>query len=271
MFEIKMRERKLALVLLDIIGSTRFVQRNGAVHAAKHFQYHDRLTRSLIYKFDGREIDRSDGFLCSFERPIDAVNFALKYQSTLPRRTRLQCRIGIHWGTIIEVEQEDLFVAANAKKIELEGLSKNIAARTMSLCRAGQVLLTQEAMTAIKGRLNLQTPSDVRYVCVGLYKFKGVKEPQAIYAVGTSIESLQPPPGNDKVKRLGGPNKVRSRVRDMKLKELFWWSMGVLAWVEIIIALAYFYFFVSSPLRRELWGLQMFDWVDVINRFFSGV
>ena len=69
-------ETKLAIVLLDLIGSTRFVQSAGAMKAAMWLQKHDRLTRSLIYKFNGREIDRSDGFLLSFERPIDAVNFA---------------------------------------------------------------------------------------------------------------------------------------------------------------------------------------------------
>ena len=67
-------ETKLAIVLLDLIGPTRFVQSAGAMKAAMWLQRHDRLTRSLIYKFNGREIDRSDGFLLSFERPIDAVN-----------------------------------------------------------------------------------------------------------------------------------------------------------------------------------------------------
>ena len=34
-----------------------------------------------------------------------------------------------------------------------------------------------------------------------------------------TIESLQPPKGSDKVKRLGGPKKVKSRARDRKLME----------------------------------------------------
>ena len=266
MFDIKMRERRLAIVLLDIIGSTRFVQRYGAVVAAKHFQFHDRLARSLIYRFNGREIDRSDGFLCSFDRTIDAVNFALRYQATVPRRTGLQCRIGIHWGGIIEVEQEDLFVAANAKRIELEGLSKNIAARTMSLCGPGQVLLTREAMDSVRGRTNFQTPKSVRYVCVGLYKFKGVREPQPIYAVGESIESLQPPKGSDKVKRIGGPRKIRERVRDKKIKALLWYLLLKLFWLELILILSWFTYIIIDPYRRSFWGLDWFKWVDnIIN------
>ena len=70
-------ERYLTMVLLDLIGSTAFVQKAGAMKGAQWLQYHDRLARSLVYRFNGREIDRSDGFLLSFERPLDAVNFAL--------------------------------------------------------------------------------------------------------------------------------------------------------------------------------------------------
>ena len=80
--EVTMKERYLALVLLDIIGSTAFVQRNGAQVAAQWFQVHDRLTRSLVYRYEGREIDRSDGFLLSFNKTIDAVNI------TKPKRGR---------------------------------------------------------------------------------------------------------------------------------------------------------------------------------------
>ena len=262
---LKLKQRNLAIVLLDIIGSTQFVQRYGSLAAAKHFQYHDKLARSLIYRFQGREIDRSDGFLCSFDRPIDAVNFALKYQATVPQRTKLQCRIGIHWGCIVEVEQEDVYVAANAKRIELEGLAKNIAARTMSLCGSGQVLLTKEAMSAVKGRTNWATPKAARYACVGLYKFKGVKEPQVIYAVGETIQSLQPPPSSEKVKRLGGPKKIKQRARDRSIAEWFWWIVWRLFWLQFIIFGYWWFKFVKNPYNRAMWNIKYFDWIDYIT------
>ncbi len=222
-YDVKMREKYLAIVLLDIIGSTAFVQKVGAVKAAKWLQYHDRLTRNLCYRYQGREIDRSDGFLMSFDSTVDAVNFALAYQREIPNKTKLNCRIGIHWGSIVEVTQDELFIGAGAKSVELEGIAKNIAARTMSLSMAGQVLLTKEAINNVKGRKNMHTPKGTRYVCVGLYQFKGVREPQEIYAVGETIESLQPPPGSDKVKRLGGPKKIRKRARDRAIKDWAWW------------------------------------------------
>lgn len=262
---ITLQERNLAIVLLDIIGSTSFVQRYGAMAAARHFQIHDRLTRNLIYKFNGREIDRSDGFLCSFNRTIDAVNFALIYQATIPKRTGLQTRIGIHWGRVVEVEQDAKYVAINAKKIELEGLAKNIAARTMSLCGPGQVLLTKEAKNNVRNRTNIYTPKATRYACVGLYKFKGVKEPQAIFAVGESIKSLQPPKGNDKVKRLGGPKKIRSRARDRKLLEWLVWLYNRFAIVCFLyIVITFLIPAIIHPAARDLLGLGWFSWVDPI-------
>lgn len=251
-----MKERYLAIVLLDIIGSTAFVQRAGAQVAAQWFQVHDRLARSLVYKHDGREIDRSDGFLLSFDRIIDAVNFALAYQKTVPKKTNLQTRIGIHWGKIIEVKQDDVFVGAGAKRVELEGLAKNIAARTMSLCGAGQVLLTKEAMNAIKSRVNSNVPKSTRYVCVGMYKFKGVSKPQEIFAVGETIESLQPPKGSEKVKRLGGPKYIRKRAKDRKFWDWFWWFIWRLGFIELIL-ISYLIFQLSlRPMTRTLIGLD---------------
>ena len=249
-------ERKLAIVLLDLIGSTRFVQRVGARRAAEWLQYHDRLTRSLMFKFQGREIDRSDGFLLSFERPIDAVNFALLYQASIPAKTRLDTRIGIHWDVVVEVKQDEIFTSGGAKSVELEGLGKNIAARTMSLCQAGQVLLTEEAFQAVKNRTNHWTPPKTRYVCVGLYRFKGVSEAQVIYAVGQTIESLQPPPSSEKVKRLGGPKKVKSRARDRRLME---WVVYLNWRLSILIIIAFVvdsWECLSNPLFRDWWGLD---------------
>ena len=253
---ITLKERNLAIVLLDIIGSTAFVQKVGAKKAAVWLQYHDRLARSLIYKYNGREIDRSDGFLLSFETIIDAVNFSLHYQEVIPKKIHLNTRIGIHWGPIIEVEQEELFVGVGAKRIELEGISKNIAARTMSLSGPGQVLLTKEAMTIArrKGR-NMHTPKETRYACVGMYKFKGVREPQEIYAVGVDFNSLQPPKGSEKVQRLGGPKYIRKKARDRKffdwVKWIFWRAgfIATLFWISIFLQISF------SPSGRTLLGL----------------
>jgi len=155
---------------------------------------------------------------------------------------------------VAEVKQHELDVMVGAKPVELEGIAKNIAARTMSVCQAGQVLLTQEAFTEIKGKTNSFTPRGTRYVMVGLYQFKGVSEPQVIYAVGISIESLQPPPSSEKAKRLGGPKKVRSRARDRKVKEWIMWILPRWALINMIyiISLLMPYLMHKYPILNQI-------------------
>ena len=263
---VTIQERKLAIVLLDLIGSTAFVQKAGAARAARWLQYHDRLTRSLLYRFEGREIDRSDGFMLSFESAVNALNFALWYQTTVPQKTLLGCRIGIHWGAVAEVTQEDRFTLVGAKGVELEGIAKNIAARTMSICLAGQVLLTHDAYKVIHGRSNRYTPQGARFALVGLYRFKGVKEPVRLYAVGVEIEALQPPKGNSKVKRLGGPKRIRSRARDRKLREWARWLTVRLTLLSLVYIFALLWPCASSPTCRMMWGLDSwFWWVQYIT------
>lgn len=263
-------ERTLAIVLLDLIGSTAFVQKVGAKRAAEWLQYHDRLTRSLLYKFNGREIDRSDGFMLSFDRLIDAVNFSVNYQLSIPRKTKLNTRIGVHWANVVEVIQDELYVGVGAKRIELEGIAKNITARTMSICLPGQVLLTKEAMKVAKGRANTYTPQGTRFACVGLYRFKGVKDLQEIYAVGTTLNVLQPPPSSDKVKRVGGPKKIKSRARDRKLIEWLWWLSVRLCFIIIFWLLAESWSAISNPQVRRMWGHDwLFWWTDYVNLLFE--
>jgi class 3 adenylate cyclase len=250
-----MREKTLAIVLLDIIGSTAYVQRYGAKKTTLLFQYHDKLTRSLIYKNNGREIDRSDGFLCSFETIVDAVKFGLAYQAEIPKKTKLNCRIGIHWGKIIEVKQHDYYVTANAKKIEIEGLSKNIAARTMSICRPKQILLTKNAMEKLKRSPGLRIGRLTLYACVGLYQFKGVKTPYELYALGSTSEALQPPQSSDKVKRLGGPKYIKKRARNRNFSD---WTKFFYRKIVIIAILGWIYFLSTILINpNQRWILSL--------------
>jgi hypothetical protein len=157
-----------------------------------------------------------------------------------------------------------------AKGVELEDINKNIAARTMSICGPKQVLLTKEAFSAIKNRTNHWTPKGTRYVMVGLYKFKGVAETQVLYAVGESIGSLQPPEGNEKAKRLGGPKKVKSKLRDKKIKELIIWLIPKLTMMSIIYIICITWPFISNSDSKKLWGidyllLKPFEYLDVIR------
>src|SRR5215210_5404807 len=73
------------LLLIDLIDSTGLLSQLGDARSQSIFQEHDHLARSLLARFDGREIDKTDGFLLLFDRPIQAVGYALEYQRELSR------------------------------------------------------------------------------------------------------------------------------------------------------------------------------------------
>ena len=146
----------------------------------------------------------------------------------------------------------------------------------MSLCQRGQVLLTKEAMIKAKGKSNRYTPKGARFACMGLYKFKGVRNPQEIYSIGVTIESLQPPKGSEKVKRLGGPKKIKKRARDRAILDwVSWvfWRVGILAtlfWIYILTHV------LISPSARYMLGLHYdMPWLDrfvrITRRFLEAL
>ncbi len=68
------------LVICDLADSTALVEKLGDQRGAEVMRQHDRLARDLVERHHGREIDKTDGFLILFERPVHAVAFALDYQ-----------------------------------------------------------------------------------------------------------------------------------------------------------------------------------------------
>lgn len=235
--------KTIAIVMTDIIGSTKFVQKNGAQKAAIWFSMHDRLTMSLIYENGGVFIDASDGMLCYFYSVKNAIEFAFKYKKKLiDKKFPFRSRIGIHWDDMIITKTNQKLVKGGAKRLNIEGIGKNICARTMSLCGKDQILLSHNAYISFKSRTysNNNIPKNSLICLVGLYQFKGVNEPEQIYAIGTQESHLQPPQDSEKAKRIGGKNKIKVRLKHKKIKEIFeyfFWRIGLIVLFYMIYQL----------------------------------
>ena len=179
------------LVLCDIVDSTALVQRLGDQRAADLFRKHDRLARTLIQQHGGKEIDKTDGFLLIFERPIQAVAFALAYQRELADLGRqedvaLAARIGVHVGDIVVWDNEAGDIQRGAKPVEVEGLVKPVAARLMGLALPRQILLSGTAYDIAhraQGELG-EALARVRWRTHGRYRFKGVPDLVPVFEVG---------------------------------------------------------------------------------------
>ncbi len=71
------------LVLAELVDPTRLFVTLGEAGAAELMARHDRTARGLLARFNGLEVAKSDGFLLLFERPAEAVGYALAYHQAL--------------------------------------------------------------------------------------------------------------------------------------------------------------------------------------------
>ena len=185
-----------ALLLTDVVDSTKLSEEIGDAAMAQVWAGHDRVARDLLPVCHGREIDKTDGMLFMFERASDAVAYAVAYHDALSKLPRpLKARAGLHVGPVILRENSAADVALGAKLIEVDGLTKPTAARVMSLARGGQTLLTPEARQAL-GQTGFQLESH------GHWMIKGVADPIELYEVADQGLRLAPPPDSDKVYRV---------------------------------------------------------------------
>ena len=189
------------LLLTDLVDSTGLVERLGDVQAAALFRQHDRLVLELQQQWRGRLIDRSDGLLLLFERPVDGLGFALDYTRGLQglgqeRGIALLARAGLHVGEVLTWKNSDAAVQVGAKPLEVEGLAKPMAARLMTLARPGQILLSAvaESLSRRAARELGQRGQDLLWKSHGRWRFKGLPQAQEVFEVGEAgIAPLRAP------------------------------------------------------------------------------
>ncbi len=198
-----------ALLLTDVVDSTKLSERIGDAAMAGLWAAHDRAARDLLPAWRGREIDKTDGMLLLFDTAADAAGYALAYHCALGALpTPLAARAGMHVGPVILRENSADDVARGAKPLEVDGLAKPVAARVMSLARGGQTLATTEAVQALQGAaLALHSH--------GHWVMKGVAEPIELFEIAHEGARFEAPPDSDKVYRV-----VRSGERWLPLGQI---------------------------------------------------
>ena len=104
---------------------------------------------------------------------VDAVRCAIEVQNGLAERNagvsperRIEFRVGIHLGDIVEENDGDLM-----------GDGVNVAARLEAICEPGAVCLSEQAYWQVKGRLDLAV-SDL-----GPTQLKNIADPLRVYSL----------------------------------------------------------------------------------------
>jgi class 3 adenylate cyclase len=178
------------LLLIDLVDSTSIVDQLGDMKAAAILSRYDRIARDLLSKLGGREIDKTDGFLLLFDRPIDAVRYALEFHEALHTFSEecgipVRVRVGIHLGEVIMRKNSPDDIARGAKPVEVEGLTKFLAARLAQSAEPGQTLLTQTAyQLAHRATIGDELASAfLNWTARGSYALKGISEPVDVFEV----------------------------------------------------------------------------------------
>jgi class 3 adenylate cyclase len=149
-------ERTLATVMFtDIVDSTGRAAEVGDRRWHDLIDAHDRLIRTQLERFDGREVKSvGDGFLVSFGLPSAAVRCALAIRDAV-QELGLELRAGLHTGEC-ELIGDDL-----------GGLAVHIAARVTATAGPGQVLVSSTTCGAAAG-------SGCEFSDRGTYRLRGV-------------------------------------------------------------------------------------------------
>ncbi len=206
-----------ALLLTDVVDSTRLTEALGDVRMSEVWATHDRVARDLMVVHGGREIDRADGFLILFERAADAGAYALAYHRALADLSArhglaFKARAGLHVGEVVLRENPPEDVRRGAKPLEVEGVAKSLAARVMTLAHGGQTLLTPAACVGLERQL----PAGAELESHGHYRMKGLIDPLELYELGVAGEApFVPPADGAKVHRVVRAGELWQPVKEV--------------------------------------------------------
>ena len=174
--------RKIAAILVaDIVGYSRLAGADEDRTLARLRALRSDLFDPTIALHHGRIVKRTgDGSMIEFRSVVDAVRCAIEVQNGmvernagLPPERRIEFRVGIHLGDVVEEADGDLM-----------GDGVNIAARLEGIAEPGAICLSEDAYRQVKGRLDLAVHN------LGLKQLKNIAEPVHVY----SLEVGQPAP-----------------------------------------------------------------------------
>ena len=166
-------KRKLAAILsADVEGYSRLMDDNEEATVRTLTSYRTAIA-DLVQQFRGRIVDTTgDNILSEFTSVVDAVNCAVEIQrdlaernTELPHNRKMQFRIGVNLGDVIEEEGR------------IYGDGVNIAARVESMAEAGGICISGRAYDQVENKLGLE------YENLGEHQVKNITRPIRVYRV----------------------------------------------------------------------------------------
>jgi adenylate cyclase len=184
--------RKLAAILAaDVVGFSRLTGVDEDRTLARLRALRSDLVDPTIAVHNGRVVKRTgDGAIVEFRSVVDAVRCAIEIQNAMvernagvPEERRIEFRIGIHLGDVVEESDGDLM-----------GDGVNIAARLEGVALPGAICLSEDAYRQVKSRLDLKV-SDL-----GATALKNIAEPVRLYSLQVGLPAQAKPTDPSDVK-----------------------------------------------------------------------
>jgi adenylate cyclase len=167
--------RKLAAILAaDVAGYSRLAAADEERTLARLRALRSDLIDPTIAVHHGRVVKRTgDGSIIEFRSVVDAVRCAIEVQNGmvernagLPPERRIEFRVGIHLGDVVEESDGDLM-----------GASVNIAARLEGIAEPGGICLSEDAYRQVRDRLQDE------FIDLGEKELKNIVRPVRAYAI----------------------------------------------------------------------------------------
>ncbi len=178
--------RKIAAILVaDVVGYSRLAGADEERTLSRLRGLRSDLIDPAIAAHHGRIVKRTgDGSLIEFRSVVDAVRCAIEVQNGmvernagLPPERRIEFRVGIHLGDVVEEADGDLM-----------GDGVNIAARLEGIAKPGAICLSEDAYRQVKGRLDLAITD------LGPKELKNIAEPIRVYSLDVGQPAAAKPP-----------------------------------------------------------------------------
>jgi len=177
--------RKIAAILVaDVVGYSRLAGADEDRTLARLRGLRSDLIDPAIAAHHGRIVKRTgDGSLIEFRSVVDAVRCAIEVQNGMvernagvPAERRIEFRVGVHLGDVVEETDGDLM-----------GDGVNIAARLEGICAPGAICLSEDAYRQVKGRLDLAVTD------LGPIELKNIAEPIRVYSLDVGAPAKPKP------------------------------------------------------------------------------
>jgi TolB-like protein/class 3 adenylate cyclase len=177
--------RKLAAILAaDVVGYSKLAGSDEERTLARLRALRSDLIDPTIAVHHGRVVKRTgDGSIIEFRSVVDAVRCAIEVQNGmvernagLPPERRIEFRVGIHLGDVVEESDGDLM-----------GDGVNIAVRLEGVAKSGGICLSEDAYRQVKARLDLAV-SDL-----GEKQLKNIVQPVRVYSLEIGVPAQAKP------------------------------------------------------------------------------